>query len=110
MEAPCASLDLNSYVTVFDRIAHHQSLYLQQADKQPLLCTCLKHRRWCHSQADRNAMQAHLAQLALGDIFAALEVHQDQSDLQAKGLVALGVLGQVRPRLSSFPIASKESA
>ncbi|CAL5227738.1 g10754 [Coccomyxa viridis] len=43
---------------------------------------------------DNTVLQAHLAQLALGDIFAALEVHQDQSDLQAKGLVALGVLGQ----------------
>ena len=41
-------------------------------------------------------MQAHLAQLSLGDIFEALEIHQDQADLQAKGLVALGVLGQVR--------------
>ncbi len=51
-------------------------------------------------------MQAHLAQLALGDIYAALEVHQDQSDLQAKGLVALGVLGQVRPKLSSLPNSS----
>lgn len=39
-------------------------------------------------------LQAHLAQLALQDIFEALEVHQDQADLQAKGLVALGVLGQ----------------
>ena len=42
-----------------------------------------------------DAVQAHLAHLALGDIYAALEVHQDQADLQAKGLVALGVLGQV---------------
>ena len=46
-------------------------------------------------------MQAHLAQLSLGDIFEALEVHQDQADLQAKGLVALGVLGQVRGCASS---------
>ena len=46
-------------------------------------------------------MQAHLAQLSLGDIFEALEMHQDQADLQAKGLVALGVLGQVRGCASS---------
>lgn len=64
---------------------------------------CLKHCGWHHSHADRDTMQAHLAQLALGDIFAALEVHQDQSDLQAKGLVALGVLGQVSLRISSLP-------
>ena len=43
-----------------------------------------------------SGVQAHLAQLSLRDIFEALEVHQDQADLQAKGLVALGVLGQVR--------------
>ncbi|CAK0751193.1 hypothetical protein CVIRNUC_002049 [Coccomyxa viridis] len=43
---------------------------------------------------DNNVLQAHLAQLSLGDIFEALDVHQDQADLQAKGLVALGVLGQ----------------
>ena len=47
-------------------------------------------------------MQAHLAQLALGDICAALDVHRDQADLQAKGLVALGVLGQVIARLSDL--------
>ena len=46
-------------------------------------------------------MQAHLAQLSLGDIFEALDVHQDQADLQAKGLVALGVLGQVKGCASS---------
>ena len=48
-----------------------------------------------------SGLQAHLAQLSLGDIFEALEIHQDQADLQAKGLVALGVLGQVRGCASS---------
>ena len=59
------------------------------------------------------AVQAHLAQLALGDIFAALEVHQDQADLQAKGLVALGVLGQVRgmqPSSHSSPQYTEETS
>ena len=51
-----------------------------------------------------NDMQAHLAQLSLGDIFKALETHQDQADLQAKGLVALGVLGQVRGCASTMLI------
>ena len=41
-------------------------------------------------------VQAQLANLALGDICTALELHPDQTELQAKGLVVLGVLGQVR--------------
>ncbi len=44
---------------------------------------------------ENTILQAHLATLSLPDIFAALAQHQDQADLQAKGLVALGVLGQV---------------
>ena len=67
------------------------------------LYMCSEHYRRCQSDADSDIVQAHLAQLALGDIFAALEVHQDQADLQAKGLVALGVLGQARTRPSSAP-------
>ncbi|BDA46284.1 hypothetical protein COCOBI_08-3760 [Coccomyxa sp. Obi] len=43
---------------------------------------------------ENTILQAHLATLSLPDIFAALAQHQDQADLQAKGLVALGVLGQ----------------
>jgi hypothetical protein len=45
---------------------------------------------------ENTVLQAHLANLALPDIFIALAQHEGQVDLQAKGLVALGVLGQVR--------------
>lgn len=45
---------------------------------------------------ENTILQAHLAGLGLPDIFIALTQHLDQVDLQAKGLVALGVLGQVR--------------
>ena len=54
------------------------------------------HQDWTLVCPKPSGVQAHLAQLSLSDIFEALEVHQDQADLQAKGLVALGVLGQVR--------------
>ncbi len=40
--------------------------------------------------------QAHVSQLALKCVLAALEQHPDDVDIQAKGLVVLGVLGQVQ--------------
>ncbi|DBA73902.1 TPA: hypothetical protein ACH3X2_009553 [Trebouxia sp. C0005] len=39
-------------------------------------------------------MQAHVSQLALKCVLAALAQHPDDVDIQAKGLVVLGVLGQ----------------
>ncbi|KAL0025671.1 hypothetical protein WJX77_003216 [Trebouxia sp. C0004] len=39
-------------------------------------------------------MQAHVSQLALKCVLAALAQHPDDDDIQAKGLVVLGVLGQ----------------
>lgn len=41
--------------------------------------------------------QAHVSQLALKCVLAALAQHPDDVDIQAKGLVVLGVLGQVHP-------------
>ena len=40
-------------------------------------------------------LQAHVSQLAMKHILAALAQHPHDVDIQAKGLVALGVLGQV---------------
>ena len=55
---------------------------------------------------ENTILQAHLASLGLPDIFIALKQHLDQVDLQAKGLVALGVLGQVRGSCHTCPIHS----
>jgi len=38
-----------------------------------------------------------VSQLALKSVLAALTQHPDDIDIQAKGLVVLGVLGQVHP-------------
>ena len=39
-------------------------------------------------------LQAHVSQLALPQILTAIENHPDEVDIQAKGLIVLGVLGQ----------------
>ena len=39
--------------------------------------------------------QAHVSQLALKHVVAALARHPDDADIQSKGMVVLGVLGQV---------------
>jgi hypothetical protein len=43
---------------------------------------------------ENNMMQAHLTQLALQDVLLAVRNHPEEPDIQAKGLVVLGVLGQ----------------
>ncbi|KAK9817719.1 hypothetical protein WJX72_001212 [[Myrmecia] bisecta] len=43
---------------------------------------------------ENSMMQAHIAALALADVLAALASHPTEADIQAKGLVVLGVLGQ----------------
>ena len=48
------------------------------------------------------SLQAHVATLALPAVVAALRAHVDHADVQAKGLVVLGVLGQVRPFASTL--------
>ena len=40
------------------------------------------------------SLQAHVSQLALPQILTAIENHPDEVDIQAKGLIVLGVLGQ----------------
>lgn len=40
-------------------------------------------------------VQAHVSQLALKQVLAALAQHPNDIDIQAKGMVVLGVLGQV---------------
>ena len=42
-----------------------------------------------------SSLQAHVCQLGLNSVLAALQNHPDDTDIQAKGLVVLGVLGQV---------------
>ena len=42
------------------------------------------------------SLQAHVCQLGLSSVLAALQNHPDDTDIQAKGLVVLGVLGQVK--------------
>ena len=44
---------------------------------------------------DNPSLQAHVATLALPAVIAALRTHAQHADVQAKGLVVLGVLGQV---------------
>ena len=41
-------------------------------------------------------MQAHVCQVGLNSVLAALRNHPSDTDIQAKALVVLGVLGQVR--------------
>lgn len=55
---------------------------------------------------ENTVLQAHLANLALMDIFVALAAHEGQVDLQAKGLVALGVLGQVIVKILNRSVQS----
>ena len=40
-------------------------------------------------------LQAHVSQVAMKGVLAALAQHPNDVDIQAKGLVVLGVLGQV---------------
>ena len=42
-------------------------------------------------------LQAHVCQVGLNSVLAALKNHPSDTDIQAKGLVVLGVLGQVLP-------------
>lgn len=44
---------------------------------------------------DNPSLQAHVATIALPSVVAALRAHAGHADVQAKGLVVLGVLGQV---------------
>jgi hypothetical protein len=44
------------------------------------------------------ALQAHVAALALGEVLAAMAAHRRVANVQAKGLIVLGVLGQARRR------------
>ena len=46
---------------------------------------------------DNPSLQAHVATIALPAVVSALRAHRDHADVQAKGLVVLGVLGQVPP-------------
>ena len=46
---------------------------------------------------DNPSLQAHVATIALPSVVAALRAHAEHADVQAKGLVVLGVLGQVCP-------------
>lgn len=46
-------------------------------------------------------MQAHVSQLALKHVLAALAQHPEDIDIQAKGMVVLGVLGQVHFMLAT---------
>lgn len=46
---------------------------------------------------DNPLLQSQIADLALCHVVTALRIHIDHSDIQAKGLVVLGVLGQVKP-------------
>lgn len=45
--------------------------------------------------AENTMMQAHLSRLALNEVLTALRNHGKEADIQAKGMVVLGVLGQV---------------
>lgn len=47
---------------------------------------------------DNASLQAHAATLALPAVVFSLRSHVQHADIQAKGLVVLGVLGQVRVR------------
>lgn len=42
-------------------------------------------------------LQAHVSQVAMKAVVRALAQHPTDADIQAKGLVVLGVLGQVTP-------------
>jgi len=44
------------------------------------------------------ALQAHVAALALREVLAAMAAHRRVANVQAKGLIVLGVLGQARRR------------
>jgi hypothetical protein len=44
---------------------------------------------------DNPSLQAHVATQALPAVVGALRTHPQHADVQAKGLVVLGVLGQV---------------
>jgi len=43
---------------------------------------------------DNPTMQAHLTQSVLSDILRALDIHQQEADVQCKGLIVLGILAQ----------------
>ena len=47
-------------------------------------------------------LQAHVSQVAMKGVLRALEQHRNDTDIQAKGLVVLGVLGQVRVTCLAF--------
>lgn len=49
---------------------------------------------WC--KLGCGMLQAHVSQVAMKGVLRALEQHRNDTDIQAKGLVVLGVLGQVR--------------
>ena len=63
-------------------------------------------------------MQAHVCQIGLSSVLAALHNHLGDTDIQAKALVVLGVLGQVRhncfctppPNPSHAPLPSNRHA
>lgn len=48
---------------------------------------------------DNTSLQAHVATIALPAVISALRAHKEHADVQAKGLVVLGVLGQVESLL-----------
>lgn len=50
----------------------------------------------CNLTSRLTSRQAHVACLALEEILHAMAVHQRVANVQAKGLIVLGVLGQAR--------------
>lgn len=44
---------------------------------------------------ENSVMQAHLTNVLMPHVLTAMRVHPSESDIQAKGLVALGVMAQV---------------
>ena len=55
---------------------------------------------------DNTSLQAHVATIALPAVVSALRAHREHADVQAKGLVVLGVLGQVTSQKMMYPLAA----
>lgn len=72
-------------------LVHWQCLFLQQMAYDSKAVT------------DTMCPQAHVCQVGLSSVLAALNNHPIDTDIQAKGLVVLGVLGQVRSRCICLP-------
>lgn len=52
-----------------------------------------------NTHTENAVMQAHLTNVLMPHVLAALRAHPTEADIQAKGLVALGVMAQVRGTL-----------